>query len=57
MGTAIVVKFCADDIYFVTQIMGDSSLNITASIEFDPIVVATLKFVVSLSALLPTNNQ
>ena len=38
-GAAIVIAFLADVVYFVTQVMDESSLNITLSIELDAIIV------------------
>ena len=47
-GEAIVVEFCVDAIYFVIQVMDDSSLSIPLPIEFGAIVVETVQLVIYL---------
>ena len=47
-GTAIVIGFFLDVIYFVTQVIDESSLNITLSIKLHAIIVEITQLVVYL---------
>ena len=51
-GAAIVVEFFIDVIYFVIQVMDDSSLSIQLPIEFGASIVETVQLVIYLAVQL-----